>query len=144
MRVCDLDVVTEDFIEADLERPNPGAFTFARLQRGDVLLAAVARVFERIQLSVVALLEGVTIVELRGRTFHERPAQLLTEIREQIEPLCGLFEQRRVFPPLETAQRPCDIGQSQHRIAQRTHLAWRRAPECGPAGQAFEIAHAVE
>ncbi len=49
-----------------------------------------------------------------------------------------------MFPALETAQRPRDIGQSQNRIAQRAHLAWRRAAECGPAGQTFEIAHAVE
>src|SRR5207245_3467669 len=31
MGVRDLDVVTEDFIEADLERPNSGSIAFARL-----------------------------------------------------------------------------------------------------------------
>src|SRR5439155_381353 len=36
MRACHFDVVAEDFVEADLERADPGALPLARLQPRDV------------------------------------------------------------------------------------------------------------
>ena len=96
------------------------------------------------------MFERIAFIELRGRPLDERPAQLLTEIRKEIESLGSLFEQRDGFssvyapPALQPTQCPGDVGQSQDRIAQCAHLARRRAPERGATRQPFQIAHAIE
>src|SRR5204862_7215879 len=61
VRVRDLDVVAEDLVEPDLEGRDRGALPLARLERGDVLLPAVARVFELVQLAIVARADGVAV-----------------------------------------------------------------------------------
>ena len=92
MGVRDLDVVTEYPVEADLEGADPCPFSFTRLQRGDVLLPAVSCTLHVVELGVVPGTDGVAVVELRGRLFHEGAAQHGGDVREEIEAARGGVE----------------------------------------------------
>src|SRR6266513_3029030 len=139
MGVGDFDVVAEDLVKAHLERRDAGPLPLARLQAGDVLLAAVARGFELVELMIVSCLDRITIVELRRGPLDQRPAQLVSEIGQQIELVRALVDRFGLFATVHAPQRTGHVGQSQNRIAQRTHFAWRRATERSSPRQALDI-----
>ena len=114
---------------------------------GDVLLAAVAQVAQLIELRVVA----------RRGSRRRRPAwragapssaapKLRREIgaadRTRLER--GASAVRSARGPARPVERLEHVGQPQERIAQRAQLARRGAAGGGAAGQALEVAHAVE
>ena len=144
MRVRDFDVVAEDFVEADLERGDAGPVPLARLQRSDVLLAAVARGLQVVEVAVVPRFDRVSIIELRRRVLDERARQLFADIGEQIELVRARLEQGGALAAVEPADGARHIRQPQDRIAQGAHLARRRSSQGRASRQALEIAHAVE
>ena len=121
----------EHLVEPDLERSNPGALPLARLQRGDVLLAAVAGGLEVVELAIVARLDCVALIELRGWPLHERAREIGADIGEQVE-----CERQRV--------RAGHVGQPLDRIAQRTQLARCGASQRRAAREPLQVTHAVE
>ena len=100
MRSRHFDVVAEDLVEADLERADPGALAFPPLQRGDVLLAAVAGQLQVVELLVVPGPHRVAVRELPGRPVYQRARKLAGQVREQVEPLRRPLEQRDPPAPL--------------------------------------------
>src|SRR3989454_11487772 len=95
--VRDLEVIAEHPVEPDLERRDTGALALPRLQRGDVLLAAVARVLELVQPPVMAGSDGVAVRELSRRAVHEGAGELVAQVLQQLEAVGRLLQQRR--PP---------------------------------------------
>src|SRR5207247_9133004 len=117
VRVRDFDVVAENLVEADFERRDAGALPLARLERGDVLLAAVARVLELVELAVVARADGVAVGALGARALDERATELVSQVGEQVEALGRLLERRGAAPRLEAVERRAHVGQSEDRVA---------------------------
>src|SRR5439155_205389 len=111
---------------------------------GDVLLPAVARVFELVQLAIVARADGVAVRRLRGWPLDQRTGELLPQIGQQIEMLGCLLERRSPPPRLEPVQRRADVGQSRDRVAQRPQLAGRRATKRRAAGEPLQVPYAVQ
>src|SRR5439155_19957513 len=142
--VRDLDVVAEDLVEPDLEGSDRGALPLARLERGDVLLPAVARVFELVQLAIVARADGVAVRRLRGWPLDQRAAELVPQIGQQIEMLGCLLERRSPPPRLEPVQRRAHVGQSPDRVAQRPQLAGRRATKRRTAREPLQVPYAAQ
>ena len=140
----DFDVIAKDLVEADLERSDAGALPLARLEPGDVLLAAVAYRLQVVEARVIAGFDRVAIIELRGRPLYQRACEFVADVGDQVELVCGRLEQRRALPALQSAQGARRVRQPQDRVAQRSHFARRRPTESGPTGEAFEITHAVE
>src|SRR5206468_9461401 len=135
----DLDVVPEHLVEADLERGDPGALALARLQPGDVRLAAVARVAQLVERAIVAGPDRVAVPELRRGAVDERAGQLLPQIGEQVEPGRRL-EQHRALAPLEAVEGRVAVREALNRIAQGAELAGGGAPQGGAARQTLEVA----
>src|ERR1043166_4510707 len=136
MRVGDFDVITEDLVESDLERADAGALPLARLQAGDVLLAAVARVLQLVQLAVEPGADRVAVLETRGWAVDERAGELFAPVAGPIE-LSGQRVTR------ECAQGAGDVGQATDRVAQRTELAGSRTAQRRAPRQALEVWDAV-
>src|SRR2546427_11743581 len=122
--VRDLDVIAEYLVEPDLERRDTGALALPRLQRGDVPLAAVARVFELVQRPVVAWPDGVAVRELSGRAVHEGAGELVAQVLQELEPIGRLLQQRRPLAPLHAVERGARVGEPPDRVPYGAALPW--------------------
>ena len=144
VRVRDFEVIPEDLVEPDLERRDAGARALACLQRRDVLLAAVPRLLQVVELAVVTRPHRVPVGELRRRPVHEGAGQLLTEVGQEVEGVRRRFERDGALAALEATQRAAHVREPPDRIAQGTQLTRGGAPEGGAAGQALQVAHTVQ
>ena len=105
--VGDLEVVAEDLVEPDLERGDAGAVPLALLERGDVLVAAVAERAQLVELAVVAVANDAAIGQELWRPLLEGPGELAAEIGKEIE----LFHRfGECGHAVEAAQRLGDVG----------------------------------
>src|SRR5439155_1761540 len=134
--VRDLDVVAEHLVEADLERRDTGALALPRLQRRDVLLAAVACVLELVERLVMAGPDGVAVRELSRRAVHEGAGELVAQVLQQLEAVGRLFQQRRPLASLHAVQCGARIGEPPDRVPQGAELPWRGAAQRRTARQA--------
>ena len=144
VRVRHLDVVPEHLVESHLEGRDAGALPLARLEGGDVLLAAVPRVPELVELAVVAGADRVAFRELHGRPLHERARELVAQIRQEVEALRRALEQRAATPVLQTVEGGAGVGEPEDGVAQRPEVARRRAPQRCLAREPLQVAHAVQ
>src|SRR3989441_2798558 len=137
--VRDLEVVAEHPVEPDLERRDTGALALPRLQRGDVLLAAVARVLELVQRPVMAGSDGVAVRELSRRAVHEGAGELVAQVLQQLEAVGRLLQQRRPLAPFHAVEPGARVGEPPDRVPQGAELPWRGAAQRRTARQALEI-----
>ena len=85
VRVGHLEEIPEDLVVADLERGDAGAFALPLLQRGEVLLPAVAEHTQLVELGVEAGSDDVTVGERNRWPFRERRGKRRREVGEGIE-----------------------------------------------------------
>ncbi len=74
IRFRDLDEISEDGIEAHLERFDPGAGDFSFLQLGDPALASAGSLAQFVELFIVAIAKNTAFLQGEGRIIEQRAA----------------------------------------------------------------------
>ena len=95
IRLGDLDVVTEDGIESNLERGDAGARDFVRLQFGNPIFAAAHGVAKFVERSIEAVANHAAFLYGKRRGIHDGACNVV-----QASPIGCLFD----FPPLFRTQ----------------------------------------
>ena len=139
-----LDVVTEDSIVADLERPDPSPFAFALLDGSDILLPAIAEAPRFIELGVITRANDTSFGQRYREPGFEGRFQRGRHVFQEIELGCKLFEgvacRRRGHQLLQGGQ---DQGQPEKRSPECAQLPGVSTPGGGPPGEPLQVANPV-
>src|SRR5438477_7750715 len=94
IRFGNLDVITENRIEADFERGNSGALNFILLQFSNPIFAPASGSAELIEASVKSIPNQAAFFETEWRLIHNRAPHQLHHLRHFIDSLFDEMKQR--------------------------------------------------
>ena len=133
----DLDVISENVVEAHLERPDARSLPFPLFDSRNVLAAVPAHVAQLVQLRVVALANRPAVRERQRRLVRDGFQNQVGHLRKLVEPV------------MQTAQfvnrhQPLQRRDSFERPPQRQHVARRRRPQRHLRQQTLNVQHSLQ
>ena len=141
IRLRDLDVITENVVEADLERRDPGALPLARFDLRDVLAAVLAEVAQFVEFRVVTGADGRAVADVDRRRVGQRRDDRARTLRAP-DRAARKYRVRRAESGLR--RQPRGFGQLRHlieRFAEREQIARPGAADHDLREQPLDIEH---
>ena len=135
--VADLDVVTEDLVESDLERADACPPTLRRLELCDPLPRAARGVGDRIEVGVVTGADRTALPSGRRRVIDQGSRQCSRQLRRRVH----LTRQLSRHQGGAAAERFLDGGDRLERPAERYQLPGGGVTLRGSRDKALEVAH---
>ncbi len=141
LRVGNLDVVAEDAVVADPQRPDAGSLALRSLQRGQVGARAAPRSAETVEVRVGALPHGATVRRVCGKVLCQERVEAFAQAggRLTVGGASGDVASRGQSPGRERRR----IERAQ-RVANRAEVARRGNSLHASCDEALEVAHTAE
>src|SRR5258708_1175437 len=140
VRVADLDVVTEHFVEADLQRADPRSAPLRSFQCPDPLTRAARGFRDAVELRVEAGPNRPTLASRRRRVFDQRPRHRRPPLPRVADLSCELPDDQCLAGAENVPERRDGLQGA----AQGDELTGVRVTLGGPRGQPLEVPHGLE
>ena len=136
----DFDVVTEDVVEADLQRLDAGAGAFASLDLRDDLAAIAAEIAQLVEIGVEARADGAAVRQVDGRLIGYARQDAVAHLGDFVETVVQVAQAGGALGFESSLQR----GDLFERAAQRQHVARIGDPHGDLGQQPLDIQNAAQ
>ena len=106
-RIEHLDIISKNAVILDPQFFDSCFFLFFRFDFGDEILSAGYDLPQAVQLGVITVRDQAALADGKRRILHKRAPDQRTYVRKRVDPVCDLFQLRR----LHAGKRGLYIGQ---------------------------------